>query len=366
MSASFRRNFDFPLLIVTYILILFGVMMIASATNGAIAPELISRVPDQIRFAIIGTVVMFVFTLIDYRILGAMHLWLYLGLVGLLFMVMLFGQTGDGGAKRWINLGILIQPSEFGKLLIIITLSQFLSRNYEKMGNLRTVFMSLVHMSIPLGLIFLQPDFSTTIVYLVLWATLVWAAGLRIKHIMSFLFVIVLCLPLLWSVMEPYQKQRILNFVTPESGEQTETYGSRYNIRQARITIGSGGILGKGYMNGTQTQYRFLRVRHTDFIFSVVAEEFGMVGGVGVLAGIGFLILRITRGARRAADPLGSLICYGVAAMIFFQTVVSVGMNLGILPVTGLTLPFISSGGTSLMSTMMAIGLVQSVIVRQK
>ncbi|TVR18940.1 MAG: rod shape-determining protein RodA [Anaerolineaceae bacterium] len=366
MRSSIWRNFDYSLFIVTYALIFFGVMMIASATNGAIAPELISRVPNQIQYAIIGTFVMFLLTFIDYRILGAMHLWIYGSLIGMLVMVFLFGQVGDGGARRWINVGILIQPSELGKVLIIITLAYFLSRRYEQMDKISTIIGSLLHVAIPIALIFLQPDLGTTIVYIVLWATLIWAAGLRIKHIGLFFLLFTLLLPVIWGGMASYQRERITNFITAESGEQEERIGSRYNIRQARISIGSGGLLGKGYMNGTQTQYRFLRVRHTDFIFSVVAEEFGMVGGLAVMAGIGFVIVRILHGARVASDPLGSMICYGVASMIFFQTVVSIGMNLGLLPITGLTLPFISSGGTSLLSTMAGIGLAQSVIIRQR
>ncbi|MEO0561359.1 MAG: FtsW/RodA/SpoVE family cell cycle protein, partial [Chloroflexota bacterium] len=137
-------------------------------------------------------------------------------------------------------------------------------------------------------------------------------------------------------------------------------------IRQALISIGNGGVLGRGYANGTQGQLRFLRVRHTDFIFSQIAEEFGFVGSLSVMGLLGVIISRILRGARLAVDPLGSLICYGVAGAIFFQTVVSIGMNLNLLPVTGLTLPLISSGGTALLSTMAAIGLAQSVIVRRR
>ncbi|MGB1288363.1 MAG: FtsW/RodA/SpoVE family cell cycle protein, partial [Aggregatilineales bacterium] len=140
---------------------------------------------------------------------------------------------------------------------------------------------------------------------------------------------------------------------------------AQYNINQARIAIGSGGLIGKGYMVGSQNAGRFLRVRHTDFIFSVIAHEFGMIGGFLTMAALGVVLVRILRGAYLAADPSGSMICYGVAGMIFFQTTVSIGMNLNLMPVTGLTLPFVSSGGTSLLFTMIGIGLVQSVIIRQ-
>jgi rod shape determining protein RodA len=229
------------------------------------------------------------------------------------------------------------------------------------MGDLRTVAGSLVHISIPLGLIFIQPNLGTTIVFAVIWFTLIWAAGLRLRHIGLFLLIAVLAAPLLWSQMQDYQKSRITTFINPDSDPD-----AAFNILQSRIAVGSGGLIGKGYSNGTQTQLRYLRVRHTDFIFSVIAEEFGLVGGVAVMAGIGVVVWRILRGARMAADPLGSMICYGVAAIIFFQTSVSIGMNLSILPVTGLTLPFISSGGTSLLSFLAGVGLAQSVIVRKR
>lgn len=364
-TSDFLRRYDYVLLFMTVILVVFGVLMIASATNDAIDPELINRVPNQIQYAFIGAGLMFLLTIIDYRLLGALHTWLYLLLLGLLLAVLLFGQVGDAGARRWINLGIQVQPSEVGKILIIITLAHFLSERYDRIGRLSTVVQSIVHILPPVLLIFLQPDLGTTIVFIVLWGALLWGTGLRMQHIAMFAIVSILAMPVLWTQMEPYQRQRITDFLVEEEGEEA-TQGSQYNIRQAQISIGSGGLFGKGYMNGTQSQLRFLRVRHTDFIFSVIAEEFGMVGSLAVITGIGLVIMRILRGARVAADAFGSLLCYGVASLIFFQTVVSVGMNLGLLPVTGLTLPFISSGGTSLLATLAGIGLAESVIIRRR
>ena len=158
-----------------------------------------------------------------------------------------------------------------------------------------------------------------------------------------------------------YQVRRISTFIDPLSDED-----AYFNINQALISVGSGGLLGKGYLVGSQNKGRFLRVRHTDFIFSVIAEEFGFIGSMVTLGGIGIVLMRILRGARQAVDAFGSLLCYGVASFIFFQTVTSIGMNLALVPVTGLTLPFISSGGTSLLSSMAGIGLVQSVIARRR
>lgn len=364
-TGSIWRQFDVPLLIATILLTVFGILMIRSATLNAIDVDLINRVPDQIRFAILGIIVMFGLAALDYRLLGGLHQWLYLLMVALLILVFFFGVEGDAGAKSWINIGIRVQPSEIAKVLIIITLGHLLATNYEKMGSVTTLIKSLIHIGIPTAIIFIQPDLGMAIVFGVMWVIMVWAAGLRLKHIAIFLLAITLTAPIVvpvaWSQMQNYQKSRITSFIFPES--DPDAY---YNILQARISIGSGGLDGKGYAQGPQNIGRFLRVRHTDYIFSVIGEEFGLIGGIAVMIGLGFVILRILRGARQAVDPLGSLICYGVATFIFFQTVVSIGMNLSLMPVTGLTLPFLSSGGTSLLSTLAGIGLAQSVIMRRR
>lgn len=364
-SGSIWRQFDFVLFGLTVALTVFGVLMIRSATLGAIDPDLINRVPDQIRFAILGILLMFALAALDYRLLGGINHWLYILMLVLLILVNQFGVEGDGGAKSWLNIGIRIQPSEIAKVLIIITLGMYLAQNYHKMNSVSTVFRSLIHIGIPAGLIFVQPDLGMTIVFVVMWLVLVWAAGLRLKHIGTGVLAMILtapvAIPVAWSQMEDYQRERITSFICEECDRD-----AFYNIRQATISIGSGGLFGKGYAQGPQNTGRFLRVRHTDFIFSVVAEEFGFVGGMTVMILIGVVITRILRGARTAVDPFGCLICYGVAAFIFFQTVVSIGMNLRLMPVTGLTLPFLSSGGTSLLSTLAGIGLAESVIMRRR
>lgn len=365
MAGSIWRNFDFVLFGLTIVLTVIGILMIASATQDAIDPDLINRVPDQIRFALLGLVVMFALAALDYRLLGGVHQWLYILMVALLFLVLLFGVEGDGGARSWLNIGIRIQPSEIAKILIIITLGAFLAQNYHQIERIPTIFRSLFHVSIPILLIFIQPDLGMVTVFVVIWLTMIWAAGLSLKQIGLFLlFVSItgpLTIPFVWNQMEQYQRARITSFISPQSDPD-----AAYNTNQALISIGSGGLVGKGYTFGTQNRWRFLRVRHTDYIYSVIAEEFGMVGSYVLLVLVGAVLMRILRGARLAVDPFGSLICYGVAAFIFFQTVVSIGMNLALLPVTGLTLPFISSGGTSLLSTLVGIGLAQSVIMRRR
>lgn len=360
-EMSIWRRFDFVLFGAVVILIVFGIMMIASATQGAVDPDLINRVPDQINYAIIGVLVMIGLSLLDYRMLGGISNWLYLLNIALLLLVFFFGVEGDAGAQRWLNVGIRIQPSEIGKIILIICLSNYMTTRYQHMDKLTTVFKALLYVSVPTALVFLQPNLGMTIIYAIVTATILWAAGLRLRHIALAVTVSLLAFPLLLSQLQGYQLSRITTFIDPSSDPE-----ARYNVDQAVIAVGSGGITGKGYTIGSQNRGRFLRVRHTDFIFSVISNEFGMVGALATMALIGLVIARILRGARLAADPLGTMICYGVGAMIFFQTVVSIGMNLRLMPVTGLTLPFISSGGTSLMFTLIGIGLVQSVIVRRR
>jgi rod shape determining protein RodA len=355
------RNFDFILLGVTILLIIYGVLMIRSATLGAVDTDLISRVPRQIQYAVVGIIVLLLTAAVDYRLLGALQPYIYGFLVFVLGLVAALGVVGAAGAQRWLTVGIPIQPSEIAKMLLVVTLAAHLQKQYVKLGKAQTVLVSLGYVGVPALFIFLQPSLGITILILFTWFVMVWAAGLRIKHIVIFIVIVMMGLPVLWANMQPYQRSRIFSFLNCEGNKD-----ACYNIKQARISIGSGGLIGKGYAYGTQSQLRFLRVRHTDFIPAVIGEELGFVGLASVLLLIGVALWRVMRAASLAQDPLGSLICYGVAANIFFQTFVSIGMNLSLLPVTGLTLPFISSGGSSLLTLLFGIGLVESVIMRHK
>ncbi len=355
------RDFDFVLFGVTILLIIIGILFIRSATLDAVDPDLINRVPSQIQFGIVGVIILLLMASIDYRLLGSIHTFLYLFILFILALVAVLGAVGAAGAQSWLNVGLQVQPSELAKILLVIALGQHLADRYEQMNQLRTVLLSLGYIALPTFMIFIQPDLGITTVIMFVWFVMVWAAGLRLRHLALFVLAGMMMMPVLWENMEGYQRQRIISFVFPGSDKDAQ-----YNIDQALISIGSGGLMGKGYANGSQTRGRFLRVRHTDFIFSVIAEETGFVGAVTVIGLMGVVIWRILRGAALAADALGSLICYGVGGMIFFQTMVSIGMNLNILPVTGLTLPFVSSGGSSLITMMMGVGLVESVIMRHR
>ncbi|MEL7236410.1 MAG: FtsW/RodA/SpoVE family cell cycle protein [Chloroflexota bacterium] len=243
-NGNIWQRFDYPLFVVSVILVVFGVLMIRSATLDAVDPTLISRVPDQIRYALMGVVIIFALTVLDYRLLGGLHWWLYLLMVGLLALVPTFGVVGDAGARRWLNVGILIQPSEIGKIIIIITLAHHLATNYQKLGSLWALIQSLIHVMIPVLLIFIQPDLGTTIVFVVIWAVMVWGAGLRIKHIMLGIGIGIVAAPVLWTQMEPYQRSRITTFVRCSVQTCAADDDDYYNIRQAIISIGNGGVTG--------------------------------------------------------------------------------------------------------------------------
>ncbi len=370
------RRFDFWLLGAVAFLTIFGVTMIRSAIAGNIELVEANTVLKQVIFALGGMVIMILTTLIDYRYWGAMSSILYLLTAGSLVVLFFFGGPLFGSA-RWFSVGpILIQPSELAKITIILILANFLSRNIDRIKKPATVLRSLV---LTLGIVawtILQPDLSTSIVILVLWFTLLWAAGLEIKLLLiaggAGAAALLVGLPLLLlnydptntgGLIKPYQLERIINFLFPD---EEASFGAIYNVQQAMISIGDGGWFGQGYGSGSQVQLRFLKVRHSDFIFSALSEEFGFVGAVTVIAVLAFIIARILRAARLSTDTFGALICYGVATLISFQTIVNIGMNLNLLPVTGLTLPFVSYGGSSLLTLFIGIGLVESVLLRHK
>jgi rod shape determining protein RodA len=358
MTVRLWRHFDPWMLTIAVVLTIVGVAFINSATLGV--ESLVEAVPRQIIYGAVGIVVALLVAGFDYRNLMVAHWWIYAIVLALFFMIFVAGQLGEAGARRWLLEGA-VQPSELAKVLLIISLSQYLATREKRIKRLSTVLYSLLYMAVPVLFLFLQPDLGMSVQLMVIWFVMVWLAGMRWLHQGLFLAAGLAAAPLVWPFMELYQKKRIVAFINPSLVPEQE-----YNIRQALISIGSGGLFGKGYGLGTQSQLHFLRVRHTDFIFSVIAEEVGMVGALLVLLLIAILIFRILRVAWTAKDPAGRFLCYGIATLIFFQTVVSIGMNLQLLPVTGLTLPFISYGGSSLVTLLFSIGLVESVRMRNQ
>jgi rod shape determining protein RodA len=377
-TARIWRHFDVWLLMVVVILTIAGVALINSAIGGN--ENLAELIPRQAIFAAIGLAVVLVAAAIDYRFWAAVSHPIYLGIVAVLALIFIGGFAGFGAA-RWFNVGIVnIQPSEPAKVLMIIVLADYFARNKDRLHKLSTVIRSLFLVGVPFVLVLLQPDLSTAAVLLVIWAALVWAAGVRSWQFGAMLGIALvlglILLPFLGSYflndyaqgedflfLRNYQMSRVVNFLFPNPEQR---FGDTYNVEQALISIGSGGLLGKGYGNGTQVQLRFLKVRHTDFIFSAMSEEFGFFGAVLFLALFLFVIFRCLRAAANARDTYGALICYGVAILLLFQGSFNVGMNLNLFPVSGLPLPFLSYGGSSLISSLLGIGLVESVILRHK
>jgi rod shape determining protein RodA len=370
------HNFDFWLFGAVSLLTIFGITMINSAIAENIELIETNTVQKQIIFAVGGLIVAMITAAIDYRLWASLTRFLYWGMILTLFILNTLGEQLFG-SNRWFRVGpILIQPSEIAKIVIILVLADFFTRHLKDISKISWIARSLI-VTTGIGIwILLQPDLSTAIVIFVLWFALTWASGLEIKHLVAAgvagVIGLTIGLPLLFlnydptktdGLIKPYQIERIINFLFPDP---TARHGAIYNVQQALVSIGSGGWVGKGYGSGTQVQLRFLKVRHSDFIFSALAEEFGFVGTIVVMALLVFIILRCIRAARISSDTFGAMIAYGVATLLSFQAIVNIGMNLNLLPVTGLPLPFVSYGGSSLLSMLIGIGLVESVILRHK
>ncbi|MCL4560434.1 MAG: rod shape-determining protein RodA [Chloroflexi bacterium] len=361
MKGLTWRHFDFWLFGVVVFLSIFGIAMIRSAIAGSIG--LVDQVNRQMIWVGIGLVVILLTAVIDYHYWASLIRPMYLITFLLLVFIFVAGQARFGAA-RWLEAGsILIQPSELGKIVIILALADYFARNQDKPHDLRWIARSLLLTGGIAIWVFLQPNLSTTIVIMVLWFSMLWISGLKLKYLLLFILLAIVVAGLAYPLLQPYQKARIANFLFPDPNAR---HGDTYNVDQALITIGSGGWFGMGYGHGSQVQLRFLKVRHTDFIFSAMAEEFGFVGTVFIVGLLIFVILRCLRAGRLASDTFGGLIAYGFAVLIFFQTAVNIGVNLSLIPVTGLTLPFVSYGGSSLLSLVLGIGMVESVILRHK
>jgi len=374
------RNFDWWLLGAVLVLCAIGVGMIYSATFSTV--DLTDLWLRQSIFAGLGIVMLLLATVIDYRQLEILALPAFLLFILSLVAVDLFGEI-QGGSQRWINIaGTKVQPTESGKFLLIIFMAWYLSWYREYMDRLPYLIIALALLLAPLFFVYRQPNLGMTITYTFLGGTLILVSGVRFWQLGLLTGGVLTALPLFARTLEGYMLERFCIFLKPESIELLKRYfqerlpdscvnpealkDASYNVDQALIAVGSGNWLGQGWAHGSQNQGHFLRVRHTDFIFSVIAEELGLIGAALILLLLLFVVWRLLNIADRAQDHFGRLIATGVAAIIFFQTFSNVGMNLGVLPVTGLTLPFISYGGSSLLSMMFAVGLAESVVLRHR
>lgn len=354
MNPRAWQRLDWVLLLAVVGLVLLGAAMIDSATVNS--PGLQDYARRHLTFAVAGMAVLFLIAAFDYRLFTVFQWPLYVGALIMLLVVSVAGEA-RGGAQRWLDVGLLaIQPAEAAKAALLISLSQFLAARQKRIDRIWTLVQYGLLLFPPVMLIYLQPDLGTAISVVFLALGLMFAAGIAWRHVALVSAVTALSIPIIWMSLQDYMRQRVLVFFDPSMDAQ-----ATYNVRQALIAVGSGGLFGKGYRLGTQSQLHFLRVRHTDFIFPVIAEELGFVGSVLVIILFLVIIFRLLRIGLAARDAFGRLLAVGVALIIFFQAFVNINMNVGLLPVTGIPLPFISYGGSHLMTFLALVGLAQSV-----
>jgi rod shape determining protein RodA len=361
VRAAAWRRFDWYLLALVVALGGFGVLMVASALSGN---EVLAMWPwRQAGFLVFGLAVLFVTAALDYRLLTSVAYPFYLVLLGMLVVISIIG-TVAGGAQRWLTIGeFLFQPSELVKLGVILALAHYLSSRQEQADSILTPIFALLLIAPAVVLIYLQPNLSTALALLVIGIVMLVVGGLRWWQALLLLIIGGATAVSSWRYLfQEYMKDRVLMFLDPAKVPAAD----RYNIDQAVISIGSGGWLGRGLFSGSQSQLHFLRVRHTDFIFSVTAEELGFVGAVVLIVLFALLLWRLIHVASIARDSFGRLIVTGVTTMILMQFTVNVGMNLNLVPVSGMPLPFISYGGSSLLTLLIGIGLAESVAMRHR
>jgi rod shape determining protein RodA len=362
------RTFDFSIVIFTTIFLAVGVSVIYSLVFGGINDGLGLK---QAIIGLIGMALMFFTSFVDYRFFRGTAWIFYLVAIALLILVNFLGKTANG-AENWIDLKFFqLQPSEIAKIFLIFALAAFFSNKIEKL-KWRDIFVSFFLLLIPLGLVLIEPDFGTAMVIVFIYFIMLLLSKpskLQIGAILSAIIIGISVITLAYMNIKPfgdmlqdYQRQRIAVFLNPSS----DLYGRGYNVNQAQITIGSGGIMGKNLGKGTQSQLQFLPEAHTDFIFAGIAESFGFLGSIILLFLYCLFILRLLSIAQSSLDNFGMLVAIGICAMFTFQVVENVGMNLGLLPVTGIPLPFLSYGGTSLLVSFFSVGIIESVFIRHK
>ena len=360
-KVSYIRNFDYILLFSALALVAMGVVLIYSGSLPSYAGpgDVIEHpVAKQIAFAAIGLAAMFAVSRVDYRLWGYAALFLYVGALASLLFVLVAGQAMYG-SRRWIELaGTQIQPSELTKLVVVIVLAKYLTDRQERLGQLAVFVTSLVIVLVPAALVFAEPDLGSAVILLAVWLAMVIMAGARSAHVLGLIASAAVAMPFaLIAVVSDYQRERIATFLDPAK----DPLGSGFNTLQAEISIGSGRIFGKGLTHGTQTQLDYLRTQTTDYIFSVLGEELGFVGVVVLFALFVVLLMRGLQTAASSRDPFGRLMATGICTYILFQVFINVGVNIRLVPVTGIPLPFISQGGSSLLTLFIALGILQSV-----
>jgi len=363
IGAAWRR---FDLQLTTYAFLLAAVGLTMAYSNSVEAGRSVlepgTTFVRGLMWAGIALAVFALATAFDYRWLKTLAWPLYVIQLGLLVVTLAIG-TGVGGASRWVPiLGVQFQFSELAKVLMIVVLANYLGSRSGRMDTLASILGAGLLVGPPAVLVLAQPDLGTSLVFVAILAGMLFMSGASLRWLGVLAGGAVALMPFIWAnVLQDYQKERLTAFLDPNPDLQ----GSGYQLFQSQIAVGSGGFIGKGLTNGTQNQLDFLPVQTTDFVFAILAEELGFIGGIVVFVLFIALFWRIITAAWRSEDPVGSMIGVGIASMIFFQLIVNVGMVIGIMPITGIPLPFITHGGASLISLAAGLGILQSVNIHQ-
>lgn len=361
------RDFDALLLLAALGLVGLGTLLIYSGSFSQFGTpqglDFSHPVVRQVSFAGAGLLLALLFTRIDYRTLGNVSIGLYVAAVASLLFVLVEGEVTHG-SRRWILIGgTPVQPSELAKLIVIIALAKYLADHQEQMDSVRVFLTSLVIAAVPAALVFAQPDLGSAVIFAAVWFGMVMVGGARWKHVGVLVSAGIVAVPFTFiGLVSDYQRERIALWLDPGK----DPLGAGFQGQQADIAIGSGGVFGKGLTHGSQTQLDFLRTETTDYVFSVLGEELGFVGALLLFGLFVVLLWRALRVAELSRDMFGRLLATGMVIYILLQTFINVGVNLGLLPVTGIPLPFVSQGGSSLIALLIGLGILQSILLRHR
>lgn len=352
------KKLDWVLIIVVFFLVAIGLLSIYSSS---ISKDDFSNFRKQIIFFIIGLILMFLFSFLDWRLIREnsylillMYFFCILSLVGLFFFAPEIRQV-----KIWYRVGpVSIDPTEFTKLVLIVLFAKYFSKRHTEMYNIKHILVSSFYLLIPAILVFFQPNLGSVLILIFLWIGILIISGIKIRHFLILCLAGILIFILIWSFfLKDYQKQRIISFFRPKM----EPIGIGWNQNQSKIAIGSGGIFGQGIFKGSQTHYGFLPEPQTDFIFAAISEELGFLGVISLLFLFSLLIWRIIRTAFLKESNFTKLFSSGLATILISQIFINIGMNIGLLPIIGVSLPLVSYGGSGLLSTFIALGVLQSI-----
>ncbi len=359
--AGFSDKVDRTLLVCSILAALLGIFIIFSATYTL--PSHAKFVTVQSLAFVLGVVAMVGVIFFNYKNFEKLRFLVFGVGILLLVLVLVVGKLTHG-TQGWLVLGpITLQPSEVAKVCFILTFSYHVTKKYDSINKPKTLLSLTLHFLCYVLPVLLQPDFGTATVFAVIFAFILLFAGIHKKYVIGVISAAVVTSPIVWAFLKDYQRNRILMLFFPEK----DPTGSGYHVLQSKLAIGSGMFSGRGYLKGPQTQYGYLPEKQTDFIFSVVGEEFGLIGTIIITVILFIIVYRCFMIAKSCShDTFGELICIGVGAMMFFHVVENIGMCLGLLPITGIPLPFISYGGSNLVTCFVAIGLVQSIKMRRR